>query len=74
MPTANVFDLFEIAFPIGYTNSGITVNGNGGSGGTTVEKHLNSIGYGANLEVPVRVFWRALPDVRVTGGEHGLQR
>jgi len=68
VPTANVFDLFEIAFPIGYTNSGITVNGNGDSGGTMVEKHLNSIGYGANLEVPVRVLWRSLPDVRITGG------
>jgi hypothetical protein len=70
VPTANVFDLFEIAFPIGYTNSGITVNGVATDGTTPLveQKHLNSIAYGANLEVPVRVFWRALPDFRLTGG------
>ncbi|HZR35873.1 MAG TPA: hypothetical protein VFA75_10895 [Nevskia sp.] len=69
VPTANVFDLFEIAFPLGYTNSGITVNGQTTTGSNAVvEKHLNSIAYGANLEIPVRVFWRALPDFRLTGG------
>ncbi len=69
VPTASVFDLFEIGFPVGYTNSGITVNGQNAAGtNTVVEKHLNSIAYGANLEVPVRVLWRALPDVRLTGG------
>jgi len=69
VPTANVFDLFELGFPIGYTNSSITVNGDTSAGAqTTVEKHLNSIAYGANLEIPVRVFWHALPDFRLTGG------
>lgn len=69
VPTANVFDLFEIAFPLGYTNQGVTINGQTTSGGNAVvEKHLNSLAYGANLEVPVRVFWRALPDFRLTGG------
>jgi hypothetical protein len=69
VPTANVFDLFEIAFPLGYTNSGVTVNGSTDAGApVVVEKHLNSLAYGANLEVPVRVFWRALPDFRLTGG------
>lgn len=69
VPTANVFDLFEIGFPLGYTNSGITVDGQNSAGtNTTVQKHLNSIAYGANLEVPVRVIWRALPDIRLTGG------
>lgn len=70
VPTANVFDLFEIAFPLGYTNSGVTVNGTTANAGAplVVEKHLNSIAYGANLEIPVRVFWRALPDFRLTGG------
>jgi hypothetical protein len=70
VPTANVFDLFEIAFPLGYTNAGVTVNGVTADSGTplTVEKHLNSIAYGANLEIPVRVFWRGLPDFRLTGG------
>lgn len=69
VPTANVFDLFEIGFPVGYTNSGITVNGQTSAGtSAVVEKHLNSIAYGANLEIPVRVLWRALPDVRLTGG------
>ena len=69
VPTANVFDLFEIGFPVGYTNSGITVNGQTAAGtSAVVQKHLNSIAYGANLEVPVRVLWRALPDIRLTGG------
>ena len=70
VPTASVFNLFEIAFPLGYTNSGITVNGTAADGTTplTVQKHLNSLAYGANLEIPVRVFWRALPDFRLTGG------
>ncbi|MBV8063202.1 MAG: hypothetical protein JOY51_06375 [Nevskia sp.] len=70
VPTANVFDLFEIAFPLGYSNSGVTVNGTATDGTTPllVQKHLNSVAYGANLEVPIRVFWRALPDFRITGG------
>ena len=69
VPTADVFDLFELAFPIGYTNSSISVNGLNTAGAeTTVDKHLNSIAYGANLEIPVRVFWHALPDFRLTGG------
>ena len=69
VPTASVFDLFELGFPIGYTNSSITVNGANTAGtDSIVEKHLNSIAYGANLEIPVRVLWHALPDVRLTGG------
>jgi OOP family OmpA-OmpF porin len=69
VPTANVFDLFELGFPIGYTNSSIHVNGlTDGGGGEIVAKHLSSAAYGANLEVPVRVLWHALPDIRLTGG------
>lgn len=70
VPTANVFNLFELAFPIGYTNSGITINGTtaDGTSNELVQKHLNSIAYGARAELPVRVFWSALPNIRLTGG------
>ncbi|MDR3416618.1 MAG: hypothetical protein P4L83_10565 [Nevskia sp.] len=64
VPTANVFDLFELAFPIGYTNSGVTTLVNN----QPTDKHLNSMAYGARIELPVRVFWHELPDVRITGG------
>jgi len=64
VPTANVFDLFELAFPLGYTNSGVTALVNN----SPVDKHLNSMAYGARIELPVRVFWHELPDVRITGG------
>lgn len=70
VPTANVFNLFELAFPIGYTNSGVTINGTtaDGTSNELVQKHLNSIAYGARAELPIRVFWGSLPNIRLTGG------
>jgi hypothetical protein len=69
VPTARVFDLFELGFPIGLTNSSVTVNGDSGSGAAErVRKHLDSLAYGANLEVPLQRYWGALPDIRLTGG------
>jgi hypothetical protein len=70
VPTANVFNLFEIAFPLGYTNSGVTINGttSDGTANELVQKHLNSIAYGARAELPIRVFWGDLPNIRLTGG------
>jgi outer membrane protein OmpA-like peptidoglycan-associated protein len=69
VPTANVFGLFELGFPIGYTNSSVRLNGDSTTGAVEqVQAHLSSAAYGANLEIPLRVFWRALPDFRITGG------
>jgi hypothetical protein len=70
VPTANVFNLFELAFPLGYTNSGVTINGTtaDGTSNELVQKHLNSIAYGARAELPIRVFWNSLPNIRLTGG------
>jgi hypothetical protein len=58
VPTAKVFEAFELAFPVGYARSEF------GDGGDA----LGSIAYGVAAEVPIRAFWDALPDVRLTAG------
>jgi hypothetical protein len=64
VPTARISGLFELAFPMGYTSSGVTALADS----TPVDRHLSSFAYGARVELPLRVFWRTLPDLRLTGG------
>ncbi len=64
VPTASVFSAFELSFPLGYTHSKVRREFGGGSSRT----NLDSVAFGVNIEVPVRVFWDKLPDVRLTGG------
>lgn len=58
VPTATVFELLELAFPVGYARSEF------GDGGET----LGSVAYGLNAEVPLRALFSGLPDIRLTGG------
>lgn len=64
VPTATVFESFELSLPVGYTNSRIVHTDATG----TQDATLGGIAYGLRLEVPVRVVWHALPDLRLTGG------
>ena len=58
VPTATVFEMLELAFPVGYGRSEF-----GDSG-----EALGSIGYGIDAEVPLRAFFGEMPDIRLTGG------
>lgn len=58
VPTAVVFDVVELAFPVGYARSEFGDSGDA----------LGSIAYGLDLELPLKLWWDALPDLRLTGG------
>lgn len=58
VPTATLFDVLELHFPVGYARSEFGDSGDA----------LGSIAYGVDLELPVKSLWDALPDVRLTGG------
>lgn len=64
VPTATVFSSFELGFPLGYAHTRVQRKSNG----TTGRETLDSIAYGVNLEVPIRVFFDGLPDFRIGGG------
>jgi hypothetical protein len=64
VPTATVFNSFELAVPLGYSRTRVTRN----LGGVNTSTDLNSVSFGLNIEVPIRVFWDKLPDFRLTGG------
>jgi hypothetical protein len=61
VPTATVFEVVELAFPVGYAQSEF---GAGGSGSDS----LRSIAYGVDGELPLRTFGAELPDIRLTAG------
>jgi hypothetical protein len=58
VPTATLFDVLELAFPIGYGRSEY-----GDSG-----EALGSVAYGIDAEFPLRSIYDGLPDIRLTGG------
>ena len=58
VPTAKLYDWLELAFPLGYGRSEFDDSG----------EALGSIAYGVDVEIPIKGFWDALPDVRLTGG------
>lgn len=60
VPTATMFDTVELSVPMGYVWSGARARG--------ARASLNSVAFGANLAVPVRVLLPALPNVRIVGG------
>lgn len=60
VPTATMFDTVELSVPMGYVWSGARARG--------ARASLNSVAFGANLAVPVRVLLPTLPDVRIVGG------
>ena len=61
VPTATVFEVLELAFPVGYAQSEF---GAGGSGSDS----LRSLAYGIDAELPLRMFGAELPDLRFTAG------
>ncbi|GAC1630448.1 MAG: hypothetical protein NVS9B10_22860 [Nevskia sp.] len=64
VPTATVFSAFELAFPVGYAHTKLKRQVNGARDSA----NLDSVAFGVNIEVPIRVFASALPDLRITGG------
>jgi len=62
VPTATLFETVELAFPIGYNRSSVTEPTTG------AKATLGSIAYGADLQLPLKVLWGKLPDVRLTAG------
>lgn len=60
VPTGTVLDTVELSALIGYTF--MTVERPG------AEAKLNGVSYGVNLELPIRLFSDALPDLRFGGG------
>jgi hypothetical protein len=60
VPTATVFEVAELAFPVGYA-----MNSFGAAG---VSQDFNSIAFGVDGELPLRTFGATLPDLRLTAG------
>jgi len=58
VPTSTVFEMLELAFPVGYSRSEF-----GDSG-----EALGSISYGMDARIPLRAFFESLPDLRLVGG------
>lgn len=65
VPTATLFERFELGFPIGYDFSEVSHKD---ADGTREHETLDSVAFGINIDVPVRQFWDALPDLRLSGG------
>lgn len=60
VPTANLFDVIELAFPVGYAKNSVERPG--------ASANLGSVGYGVNAELPFRTFGKDYPDLRLTAG------
>ena len=60
VPTATVFEVVELAFPVGYARSSF------GQGGASND--FSSIAYGLDAELPFRSFAETMPDLRLTAG------
>ena len=60
VPTATVFETVEVAFPIGYAKGEYNVG--------RLSAVVQSIAYGFNAELPLRIFGETYPDVRFTAG------
>lgn len=60
VPTATVFEVVELAFPVGYAQSSF------GQGGASED--YGSIAYGLDGELPLRSFSTDLPDLRLSAG------
>ena len=56
VPSTNLFDAFDLQFPVGYARS--TVEGVG----------FDSLAFGLNAELPVQYYFESLPDLRLSLG------
>lgn len=61
VPTATVLETLELAFPVGYAMSSVKHV-------TGASANLDSVGYGIDAELPLRLFGESLPDLRLTAG------
>lgn len=64
VPTATIFEVLELAFPVGYAQSEFGASGSGRSGSDS----LRSLAYGIDAELPLRLLGAELPDLRFTAG------
>ena len=60
VPTATVFEVVELAFPVGYAQSSFEQG--------SFSEDYGSIAYGLDVELPLRTFAETLPDLRLTAG------
>ncbi|HUR41301.1 MAG TPA: hypothetical protein VM240_09050 [Verrucomicrobiae bacterium] len=60
VPTATLFEVVELAFPVGYAKSSYGKSGS--------SQGYSSIAFGVDGELPLRSFGAALPDIRLTAG------
>lgn len=60
VPTANLFDVAELAFPVGYAQNKVER--------PNASESLGSLAYGLNAELPLRNFGEGWPDLRIGGG------
>lgn len=61
VPTATIFDLFEMAVPLGYSKLKVAQ-------ATGAEEEFGRVGFGLNIELPLKGLVEALPDIRIGGG------
>lgn len=60
VPTATVFEVAELAFPVGYAQTSFAQG--------SASNDYASIAYGIDAELPIRTFGEGLPDLRLTLG------
>ncbi|MCK5769431.1 hypothetical protein [Algiphilus sp.] len=60
VPHAVVFDLFELSFPVGYSRIELTKGG--------VDTTHNSVSFGGNVMLPLRLIFPNGPDIRLSAG------
>lgn len=75
VPHVVVFDMFELSFPVGYARTEYTKafpadttdDGNADSVRTIDSSH-NSVSFGGNIMLPLRLFMPEAPDIRLSFG------
>lgn len=60
VPHAVVLDLFELSFPVGYARTELTRGGD--------DETLDSVSFGGNVMLPLRLLLPSLPDIRISVG------
>ncbi|MHA7834757.1 MAG: hypothetical protein ACX94A_09795 [Algiphilus sp.] len=60
VPHAVVFELFELSFPVGYARTELTKDG--------ATESFDSVSFGGNIMLPLRLFMPDAPDIRISGG------
>lgn len=69
VPHAVVLDMFEVSFPVGYTRSKIGVRAPDENDDiVSMEESFDSISFGGNIMLPLRLLMPNGPDIRISAG------